>query len=92
MNIMKIKPRQLELEARVFDSTDLHDQLELAEWCGGQLRGIRLLPEQRVIQIYVREADAEYEANFGDYIIKGLNNIFWPVRAKEFNDYYEEIG
>lgn len=75
------------VEARLFGSEDLQAQEALAGWCGGLLRGIRLMPHERVIRIPTLEG--EMEANYGDYIIKGVKGEFYPCKPDIFEETYE---
>lgn len=85
MGLYRKKP--VVIEARRFDATSLHDQEQLADWCGGRLRGTKLAANERVIQIDTLEG--EIEASFGDWIIKGVKGEFYPCKPDIFDLTYE---
>ena len=78
------------VEAVRFNTEEYHAQLELADWCGGRLRGIRLPPRERVIQIDTMEG--EMEASFGDWIIKGVKGEFYPCKPDIFTITYDPVN
>ena len=83
----KFRKRPIVIEARRFDELGLAQQERLADWCNGRLRGTKLDPQERVIQIDTREG--ELEASFGDWIIKGVKGEFYPCKPDIFDITYE---
>lgn len=81
------RKKPIVVEARLFGSEDLKSQEALAGWCNGLLRGIRLLPHERVIRFETPEGDME--ARFGDYIIKGVKGEFYPCKPDIFEATYD---
>lgn len=87
MPIYRKKP--VEIEARQFGMERLDQQEILADWCNGKLRGIKLEPTERVIQIQTLEG--EIEAKFGDWIIRGVKGEFYPCKPDIFEATYEYV-
>jgi len=85
----KFRKKPVVIEAKPFDSIVMAEQNRLAEWCGGSLRGTRLPPQDRIIQIPTLEG--EMEANFGDWIIKGVKSEFYPCKPDIFELTYELV-
>lgn len=46
------------------------NQIEVVNWCSGQIKGTKLKPKNRVIHIYCRHRDQELEAKCGDWIVR----------------------
>lgn len=74
------RPIQFVVEARCL--LDDENQEQVAEWCGGKLRGTKLLRAARVIQIDIH--GVEHEAEVGDWIIKWPDNTFTIYPGEEF--------
>lgn len=77
------------IEARLFNMMDDEAQEALAEWCSGRLRGVRLGPRERIIQIDTLEG--EIHASFGDWIIKGVKGEFYPCKPDIFDATYDPL-
>lgn len=56
-------------------------------WCGGAIKGTRLPPEQRCIDIQTLEG--EMRAEMGDWVIKGVKGEFYPCKPDIFALTYE---
>jgi uncharacterized protein YecA (UPF0149 family) len=74
MNILKLTPKPDPVEALRFDATDTAQQEAMADWCNGRLRGMRLTPEDRIIQM--DGPHGEIEASFGDWIVREASGEF----------------
>lgn len=85
----KFRKKPIVIEANRFDATSLAKQEVLADWCNGKLRGTKLEPEDRVIQIETLEG--EIEASFGDWIIRGVKGEFYPCKPDIFDLTYEAV-
>lgn len=77
------------IEARQFVGVTVEGQEQLAEWCGGLLRGTKLPADERVIRIPTLEG--EMEASFGDWIIRGVKGEFYPCKPDIFHATYEPV-
>lgn len=68
------------------------DNIEkVAKWCKGQIKGIKLPLEERVIDIQILEG--EIRANYGDWILKSLKEGFaYVCSPTKFEAIYEEVN
>jgi len=67
------------------------DNIDLvAEWCGGQVKGVKLPINERCIDIQTLEGEIRVE--IGDYIIKGVKGEFYPCKFEMFKMTYELVG
>lgn len=63
---------------------------EIESWCGGSIRGTRLLPEQRVLQYTTH--GVEYEASVGDWIVKAANlGTVWHLSDRNFRATFQAL-
>ena len=85
----KFRKKPIVVKAGQFNQYSLDEQQNIADRCAGLLRGIKLDPEERIIQIQTREG--EIEASFGDWIIKGVKGEFYPYKPDIFELTYEEV-
>ena len=83
------RKKPIVVEARRFNQKSLVEQEAIADWCFGLLRGYRLEPEQRIIQIQTLEG--EIDASYGDWIIKGIMGEFYPCKPDIFELTYEKV-
>ena len=85
-----VEARRFDLQASK-DSDTLQDAFSTAleQWCHGSIRGVRLPPGNRVLQIQTLEG--EMNARVGDWIIKGVKGEFYPCKPDIFEATYEEV-
>ena len=67
----------------------VHNINKLEIWCGGSIKGMRLLPSERCIDIQTPEG--ECRAEIGDFIIKGIKGEFYSCKPDFFKKTYEKI-
>jgi hypothetical protein len=67
----------------------VHNLEVVSRWCGGQVKGMSLPPNERYIGIQTLEG--EMRAEIGSYIIKGIKGEFYPCRAGIFEETYERF-
>jgi hypothetical protein len=79
--------KPVKVEAFRFNCELLEAQEVLADWAGGRLRGYKLAPKNRVIQLDTRQG--EVEAAFGDWIIRGIGGEFYPCPDDVFVQTYD---
>lgn len=53
---------------------DVNNLTAAAEWCGGSVKGTKLAPGERVLDLYIGER--EERALFGDWIVRYENGTF----------------
>jgi hypothetical protein len=83
---MKFRKKPVVIEARQLIP---ENSQELAEWCGGSVKGTMLDMTERVVSIETLEG--EMRANMGDWIIKGVNGEFYPCKPDIFEKTYERV-
>jgi hypothetical protein len=86
------RKKPIVIEARQFTikvAADVKKWEELADWCKGLIRGTKLKPEDRAIQINTLEGDMQ--ASVGDWIIKGVKGEFYPCKPDILEATYEEV-
>lgn len=82
---MKARKKPVVIEVRLFNG----DPYDIAEWCGGEVvAGDIFLDSVRII---IPTLEGDMAANFGDYIIKGVNGEFYPCKPDIFEKTYEII-
>lgn len=92
MPTYKRKPLIVEAHQMTVDSKD---QRTLAEWCRGQLRGVRLPPPKRFIQMLSLQDPngwCELEAHPGDWIVKETDGNYYVYRSPYFELTHTLIG
>lgn len=62
---------------------------QVAVWCHGSIRGIRLPKREWVISIETLEG--EMRAEVGDWVICGVKGEFYPCKSEIFTMTYEEV-
>lgn len=77
LQLIKVRPRsQFDCEAVRLSPDNLD---EAAAWCRGNVKGIRLPPEQRVIDFYDQN-QSEQRAACGDWIVRSPAGEFFVYR------------
>lgn len=83
---MKYRKKPVVVEARQITLSTLED---VAAWCKGSIKGIKLPRELQVIEIYTLEG--EMRADIGDFVIKGVEGEFYPCKPGIFAKTYEAV-
>mgnify|MGYP000443659081 CR=1 FL=1 len=82
MKIQKATPAEPVMDAV---RHTVENSQQLAVWCGGGVRGIKLPPEERTVQFYNQEA-GEQDASVGDWIVRRSNGTFIRHSDKEIRE------
>lgn len=83
---MKFRKKPVVIEARMFT---ISSQESVADWCGSYVRHPSVSWEQIVCPIHTLEG--EMIARLGDWIIKGVNGEFYPIKDDIFKQTYEVV-
>lgn len=83
---MKYRKLPIVIEAFKLNADNIYD---LENWCGGNIKGIKLPISEWCIDIQTLEG--EMRADMGDYIIKGIKGEFYPCKPDIFESSYEEV-
>ena len=86
--VRRFRKKPVVVEARQFTLADAENPASIEAWCNGRVRGTRLPPRSRIIQIDTLEG--EVSGSIGDWIIKGVRGEFYPCRADIFSETYED--
>lgn len=63
---------------------------EIASWCKGNVCGVGAVGQNVWIEIPTLEGTMK--AQYGDYIIKGIEGEFYPCKPDIFNKTYEVVN
>lgn len=85
---MQYRKKPVVIEARQMCEPEL--PTEIAQWCGGRVRGVGAVGEHVWIEIPTLEGITR--ADYGDFIIKGVAGEFYPCKPDIFGQTYEVVG
>lgn len=77
----QFRKKPVVIEARQYTRTGLEAE-QVAEWCGGQ---------QTDDGCIVHTPEGDMLARYGDWIIKGVKNEFYPCKPDIFRATYEPV-
>lgn len=75
------------IEARQYHGPASHDAIDLARWCGGEIRVSTDGPPEFVIPT----AEGNMTANPGDWVICGVKGEFYPCKPDIFAATYDPV-
>jgi hypothetical protein len=68
------------------------ETLEIAaEWCGGDIKGIKLPRSQRGIRLFSKLRQTELRAENGDFIVEVAPGVFEVLPPKIFHAMYVDV-
>lgn len=85
---MKIKVRKIPVEVECVQFTDTESAKYIEEWSDAQVI-YHVSKYQRIL--VVKTLEGEMNATINDYIIKGVNGEFYPVKPDIFHKTYEVL-
>ena len=99
---MKYRKKPVEIEARrvpdLYEEGDtrsivdyVHECVDLATWCGGVSHMMDLPEGVPQYGIYIPTLEGTMCASPGDWIIKGVQGEFYPVKGTVFTGTYESV-
>lgn len=83
---MKARKKPVEVEARQLTKENL---TEVRKWCGGTFAIEDVTDEVSQEYLTIKTVEGIMAADFGDYIIKGVNGEFYPCKPDIFHKTYE---
>jgi hypothetical protein len=91
ITVSKYRKKPVEIEAIQFN--DLDDYLKICKWIDGSESTLSAAEtvEFRTPIMLVNTLEGTMAANPGDYIIKGVNNEFYPCKPDIFEKTYEAL-
>lgn len=87
----RFRKKPVTVEAILLTSSNVH---EVARWCGGRVDG-RICEEdeyqdyQDLRYLSIPTLEGVMRAEFGDYVIRGVNGEFYPFKRDIFDKTYE---
>ncbi len=84
---MKYRKKPVIIEARILKEPELPN--DIASWCGGKVCGVGNVGAKVWIEIPTLEG--VMKADYGDYIIKGVKDEFYPCKSDIFEMTYERV-
>ena len=91
----KYRKKQVVIEARQFHGLmEIIDVYELAEWCGGEFKHDTHPGQERKTyywSIEIPTLEGVMRATPGDFIIKGVQGEFYPIKDSIFRETYEPV-
>jgi hypothetical protein len=86
MGLYRKKP--VVIEAELFTPGDAAG-IALARWCGGEY--FPAIPSNVTPVIFIATMEGRMEARPGDWIIKGVQGEFYPIKNDIFEQTYEAV-
>ncbi len=78
---MKYRKRPVVIEARRYTRNGLEAEA-VAKWCGGQQTNDGLV---------IHTLEGDHLADYGDWIIQGVQGEFYPCKPDIFEETYEKV-
>ena len=93
--VKKYRKKPVVIEARQFHGLmEIIDVYELAEWCGGEFKHDTHPGQKRKTyywSIEIPTLEGVMRATPGDFIIKGVQGEFYPIKDSIFRETYEPV-
>ena len=88
MRVKKARKKPVEIEFMQFNNIDnAHD---ISQWTAGKIK-YKVSRKFDIGYMYIETLEGTMTASLGDYIVKGVNGEFYPVKSDIFNKTYEVI-
>lgn len=84
MSKYRKKPVVIEARQLTFENQD-----EIKQWCGGHTWSRP--PMRAITGITIHTLEGDHNAEFGDWIIKGIKGEFYPCKSDIFEVTYEKV-
>ena len=90
---LKYRKKPVEIEAMRFYADHLV-MTEVARWCGGRINSEAKASDHTDVAYWIDIPTLEgvMKASPGDYIIKGVQGEFYPIKEAIFLETYERVG
>ncbi|WP_194747624.1 hypothetical protein [Staphylococcus chromogenes] len=85
---MIIKARKIPVEVECVQFTDIESAEYIEEWSGAQVRYCASKYQKILV---VKTLEGQMNATINDYIVKGVNGEFYPVKPDVFHKTYEVL-
>lgn len=81
---MKYRKKPVVIEAEQLTTTNC---ISLAQWCNGEIENA---PNGMPLNFFIPTLEGKMKADFGDYIICGVQGEFYPCKPDIFEQTYEQ--
>lgn len=88
MEIKKARKKPVEIEFMQFNNAD--NAYDISQWAVEKIK-YKVSHKFDIGYMYVETLEGTMTANLGDYIVKGVNGEFYPVKPDIFEKTYEVI-
>lgn len=88
MEIKIARKKPVEIEFMQFNNAD--NAYDISQWAVGKIK-YKVSHKFDIGYMYVETLEGTMTANLGDYIVKGVNGEFYPVKPDIFEKTYEVI-
>jgi hypothetical protein len=86
---MRVRKKPVEVDAMQFVEESGSPE-EIATWCGGRVRN-NLGHQSGKVALVIPTLEGEMTAQYGDWIIKGVQGEFYPIKDAIFRATYETV-
>ena len=91
MTVSKFRKKPVEIEAMRFHEDVAREPETIAKWCGGRVVNNLGHPSGRVA-LAIPTPEGEMTAQYGDWIIRGVQGEFYPCKPDIFDQTYEPVA
>ena len=90
---LKYRKKPVVIEAMRFYADELV-MVEVARWCGGRIGSEAKASDHTDVAYWIDIPTLEgvMKASPGDYIVKGVQGEFYPIKESIFLETYERVG
>ena len=86
----QFRKKPVVIEARQL-GTDYDEDLAIMRWCGGRTIGDEFREEDADLLFDVPTLEGSHQARIGDWIVRGVEGEFYPVKPSVFAATYEAV-
>lgn len=89
VEIKKARKKPVEIEFMQFNN--IENAYDISQWAVGKIK-YKVSRKFDIGYMYVETLEGIMTASLGDYIVKGVNGEFYPVKPEIFEKTYEVLG
>ena len=87
---MKYRKKPVVIEAMQYNALNSrHSVMQWIDANGGKCHLVKSINDN---SIYIETLEGTMRADLNDYVIKGVNGEFYPIKADIFKKTYEKVG
>lgn len=88
MEVKKARKKPVEIEFMQF--SDINSVEDISSWAEGKIKH-KVSHKFNIGYIYIETLEGTMTASLGDYIVKGVDGEFYPVKPDIFEQTYEVL-